>query len=308
MASAQIQLSSEQKWTALSVVNENTWWVGSNTGTIWITENNGESFSKSVPTGETTPLRVRQVHAIDQRRAFILSNDGEGDSRFYTTRNQGFSWQRLYRSTGDEALRCFAVIPDGEGWIFADTRYGDWHIIRSINGRNWIDSRNGFAGPVQPGEQLSNNSDQCARFVNDTWAAGTYHAPKARLIYKNRNELRFEVVDTPLTGGSGAGVHAVWPFSSNNILVAGGNEQTAELYRYSNGEFTAINTPPTEQAITILYGNNESIYVGNQEGLWVSHNEGEEWNVAATQGVQAFDCGYDNTCYALSLEGQVIRM
>jgi len=306
--STEISLPSEHTWTSLSVVNEQTWWVGSADGYIWTTENNGDSFEKSKPTGETNPLYIRQIHAIDDRRAFMLTSGEGGNSRLYTTRNQGFSWQRLYRGKGDEHLRCFAVIPDGEGWIFADTLYDNWHVIRSSNGRNWLDSRNGFAGPVQTGERFSNRSDQCARFENNVWVAGTFHAATPRLIYKDRNALRFEVVDTPLTGGSEAGIHAVWPLSETHILIAGGTSDEPELYRYENESFTRVPTPNTNRALLILFYVNERLYTGNEEGLWFTNNWGETWESATIDGIKAFDCGRDNACYALTMEGNVVRM
>jgi len=308
IAGAEVNLPTDYEWTAISVVSENTWWVGNASGYILATEDNGTTFQKSKPTGETNPLHVRQIYALDERRAFMLTMGQGSNSRLYTTRNQGFSWQRLYRGKGDEQLRCFAMIPDGEAWIFADALYDNWHVIRSSNGRHWLDSRNGFAGSVQPGEQLSHNSDQCARFENNTWAAGTYHAPVARLIYKSRNALRFNVVDTPLTGGANAGIHAVWPLSENNIVMAGGHAEAPELYQFNNGDFTELSAPTTEGPLTTLFVSNDNLYSGNENGLWHSANWGETWNVATESGVKAFDCGRDNSCYALTINGTVIKM
>ncbi|MCC5855501.1 MAG: hypothetical protein JJU10_07490 [Idiomarina sp.] len=295
-------------WHTMHAPSERVVWLGGDGGKVAMSANGGESFETSFPGGQASDLHVRQLFAIDDRHAYALTSGRGERSRLYVTRNGGFSWRRLYRGNGDEELRCFALIPDGEGWVLGDNLHDSWHVVRTSNGNHWLSSRSGFAGPAMPGEQASNVSDSCARFENNTWLMGTKNGRTARIIYKARNALRFQVADTPLRAGAGAGVSAVWPLDSRDFLIAGGDEEVAELYRYRSGDFEALEVSGLTGAIQVLHYRASNIWVGNANGLKVSNDYGASWREVEGESALAMQCVSDSRCWLLNGQGELKQL
>lgn len=302
----------EAPWRTIFKVDESTIWLGSDDGRIAVTADAGETWRNSHPGGRTSDLNLSQIIAFDERHAFTLSTGRGERSRLYVTRNGGFSWRRLYRGNGDETLRCFDLIPDGEAWVLGDTLLDNWHVVRSSNGNHWLSSRSGFAERALFAEEGA-QSGQCVRYANNMWAMGTRNAETARLIYKTRTALRFQVANTPLSAGTNAGVEAVYPLGPGHILVAGGragDNPSAELFRYQAGEFSPITLPSRDengatgstitQPITQLFAWQDRIIIGNSEGVFTTTDQGENWVTLHASGIINLSCTTTG-CWAISL-------
>lgn len=295
-------------WSSLYVVNENTLWVGSDNGVIAVSENAGQQWQISRPGGRSANLNIRQIIAHDNRHAFILSSGRGERSRLLQTRNAGFSWRQLYRGNGDEFLHCFAMIADGESYVLGESLAEDWHVIRSSNASHWISTRSGFAERAILNESASNYGN-CVAFSNNTWAMGTKDAEQARLIYKSARELRFRVVNTPLSAGQGNGIHAVYPLGNRDILIAGGAEQgEPELYRYQAGEFTELPSPPLNGPLTHLVVSENWLIAGNANGVYRSNDFGASWQSAHTGSMRALACSEDQHCWVITRDGELTRL
>lgn len=291
------------QWQAISVVDAGVIWLGSNAGHIARSDDLGKNWSVTQPTGNNL-LPITQIKAIDDRQAFALTQGRGSDSRLYHTRNGGFSWNRVYRAKGGEQLRCFDLIPDGEGWILADGVNNDWHVVRSTNGRRWLDSRSGFDSSLNNGEGAYSDSGSCVHYTNNTWVMATAYANPARIAVKSTTALRFNVHDTPFTGTEPA-VTAVYPLSVNDILITGGdlNDASAEpiIYRWQNQEYQALSSPALQGMLTNLTVRNDQVIVGNQSGTAWSDNWGESWNYLE-QPAHQLRCSDEQGCFALSDE------
>lgn len=307
----------EAPWRTIFMVDENTLWLGSDDGRIAVSADAGQTWRHSHPGGRTSDLNLSQIIAFDERHAYTLSTGRGERSRLYVTRNGGFSWRRLYRGNGDESLRCFDLIPDGEAWVLGDTLLDNWHVVRSSNGNHWLSSRSGFAERALFAEEGSQYG-HCVRYANNMWAMGTRNAETARLIYKTRTALRFQVVDTPLSSGTNAGVEAVYPLGPRHILIAGGRtgeEPSAELYRYQDGQFTAVNLPTAAssgtqtltQPITQLYAWPNRWVIASSEGVYSSSNSGETWSTLSQQGVINLSCT-ESGCWAISSDHALVQI
>jgi|GEM_PF-2058866 len=301
----------EQTWKTLSATSDSIIWLGSETGYVAVTDTAGERWEISRPGGRTTELDIRQIIALDDRQAYALTMGRGNLSRLFQTRNAGFGWRQHYRGSGDEHFRCFDLIPDGEGWILADAIDDNWHVVRSSNGSHWLSSRTGFSERSLPGEQGSAFGDSCVRYENATWAMGTKNSSSARLIYKSRTALRFNVVDSPITAGPGSGIHAVWPLSAREILIAGGSSSEGsepELYKYNNGSFIQIGVTGIRGALENLVVNGDLLITGNRNGLVATTDMGANWHDTGLEGVYSLSCVNDSTCYAVNVQNEVIRL
>ncbi|WP_228517991.1 WD40/YVTN/BNR-like repeat-containing protein [Aliidiomarina indica] len=291
----------EGHWSAVYAVNKDIVWVGNYEGQVAVTSNGGESWDVSTPGGRTANLVIRQLKAFDDRHAFVLSTGRGERSRLLLTRNGGFSWRQMYRGNGDEELRCFALIPDGEGFVLGDTLDDNWHVIRSSNGSNWLASRSGFSERPLPSEAASSEG-QCAVFANNTFVMGTLGGTTARIMHKGRTSLRFQVLDTPLSAGPDSGVHAVFPISQRDFLIAGGaagDEAQPELFRFFQDEFTQLSAPPVQGALTQMTAAGSTILAGNASGFYRSEDFGDQWQSVSSAGVVSISCFDESFCWYL---------
>ena len=292
------------EWHALASTNRQTLWLGSKQGHIARSEDGGEHWDLSRPAGTLT-LPIAQIKAVSERQAFALTQGSGSNSRLYHTRNGGYSWNRVYRADGDEALRCFDLIPDAEAWILGNGLNDNWHVVRSVNGRRWLASRSGFDRNLQPGEGAFNQSASCVRYRNDTWAMGTSYGETARLMVKSTSALRFNVIDTPIEGASAA-VTAVYPLANRDIIFTGGDleaeDASAVIYRWQGQAFSELPSPPLEGVLTNLYVG-DTIVVANDTGVAWSGDWGNEWASIDVPTGQ-LSCNADG-CFALGQEGVI---
>lgn len=290
-------------WHALASTDSQTLWLGSNQGHIARSEDGGENWSISRPTG-TNELAIAQIKAIDERQAFALTQGTGTDSRLYHTRNGGFSWSRVYRSNGNETLRCFDLIPDAEAWVLGNGLNENWHVVRSVNGRSWLASRSGFNSALLPGEGGFNDSASCVRYANDTWAMGSAYATTARIMVKSTNALRFNVIETPISGRSAA-VTAVYPLANRDVLLVGGDldseDQSAQIFRWKDNDFSELPSPPLAGLLTNLSVSGQTVIVANHYGVAWSNTWGETWQSNDT-ATRQLSC-HDNSCFSLGPEG-----
>lgn len=291
-------------WQAISSHDAGVIWLGSSDGHIARSDDAGESWNITRPAGSTA-LPISQIKAIDDRQAFALTYGQGTDSRLYHTRNGGFSWNRVYRANGNERLRCFDLIPDGEAWVLADGLNDNWHVVRSTNGRRWLDSRSGFDTRLQTGEGAFSDSGSCVRYDNNAWVMATAYASPARIAVKSTTALRFNVHNTPFTGANPA-VTAAFPLSTSDILIAGGDLDDTEIeptiYRWRNREFETVNAPALDGLLTNLTVFNDALVVANQSGTAWSGDWGESWEMLDIPALQ-MSCSTGSGCMGLSREG-----
>lgn len=291
------------QWQTLSVVDAGVIWLGSNAGHIARSDDLGNSWSVSHPTANNL-LPITQIKAIDDRQAFALTQGRGSDSRLYHTRNGGYSWNRVYRAKDNEQLRCFDLIPDAEGWILADGLNDNWHVVRTTNGRRWLDSRSGFDTTLNNNEGAYSDSGSCVHYANNTWVMATAYANPARIAVKSTTALRFNVHDTPFNGANPA-VTAVYPLSTGDVLLTGGDldDVSAEpiIYRWQNQEYQALQAPQLQGILTNLAIHNDSLVVANQSGTAWSKDWGETWSYIE-QPAQQLRCSDEQGCFALDTE------
>lgn len=287
-------------WQTLAVTDPNTLWLGSTQGHIAHSTDGGGSWSISRPTG-TAEIAITQLKTIDGRQAYALTSGRGSNSRLYHTRNSGFSWNRVHRADGNESLRCFDLITDGEAWILGNSVNNNWHVVRSANGRTWLGARSGFNQDAQEGEGAFNDSASCVRHVNDTWAMGSAYAERGRIMFKSTSALRFRVEDTPIEGEQAA-VTAVWPLGHQDILFTGGDlsndAEDARVYRFRNGSVETLPSTPLNGVLTNLKIYQNTLVTANQHGIAWSRDWGENWEHIA-QPARQLRCTEEHGCYAL---------
>jgi photosystem II stability/assembly factor-like uncharacterized protein len=137
----------------VSAVSDNVAWASGANGTIVRTQDGGRSWQRlDVP--DATALDFRDIDAIDDRTAYVLSI-GTGDaSRIYKTFDAGARWTLQFTNRDPEAFFDGMAFWDAErGVAVSDSVNGHFVIIRTDNGgRTWTPVPADALPPALPGE------------------------------------------------------------------------------------------------------------------------------------------------------------
>ncbi len=303
-----------QQWIGISPVSRNTLWVSGVNGRIARSTDAGQSWQYSQP--GPGDLQFRDIEAIDDRRAYALSIGDNGQSRIYFTENGGRDWRLRYGASSDTFLNCMALSPLGEAWVAGDSVGDQWRIVRSPSGRNWIKTNSAVSEKPQSNEGGFASSGSCVRYANDTWIMGTGNADVARVLIKARFGIRFDVIDTPMQSGPGAGIFAVYPEDEDDFYIAGGHleaeqNEKSRLWHYQSGEFTALPEAPLAGALYSLAKvshQGDWLLTSNPSGAAAYHIQSETWHKLSDANIWNIQCHGDAACWLAGKEGYLAKL
>ncbi|WP_240665219.1 hypothetical protein [Idiomarina sp. 29L] len=306
----------DQLWIGISPVSRNTIWVAGENGTVARSTDAGKSWQYFQP--GPADLQFRDIEAIDDRRAYAMSVGNGGQSRIYYTDNGGNSWRLRYRGESDSFFNCMALAPSGEAWVHGDSVGDEWRMVRSADGRNWMQVRSAVAEPPQSNEGGFASSGSCARFNNDTWMIATGNADKARVLVKGSFGIRFKVIDSPMQAGPMAGITSVWPDDEDNFYIAGGSlseeideQEAPRLWRYSNEEFKALPEPPLSGALYSLSKvshDGDWLLTSNPQGAAALNIASGQWHPLSDKNIWNIQCHGNISCWFVGKDGFIARL
>ena len=124
---------------AVSPVNERVVWASGVNGTYVRTLDGGATWKVGVVPGAEA-LQFRDVQAVSERVAYLLSAGTGTDSRIYKTENGGETWTLQFENQDPNAFYdCFAFWTPDRGLTTSDSVNGRFPAIRTFNGRTWED-------------------------------------------------------------------------------------------------------------------------------------------------------------------------
>lgn len=301
-----------QHWIGVSPVSRTTVWLAGDQGTVARTTDSGKNWQYFQP--GPSDLEFRDIEAIDDRRAYALSVGDAGQSRIYYTDNGGNSWRLRHRGESDSFFNCMALSPSGEAWVHGDSVGDEWRMVRSADGRNWMQVRSAVAKPPLSNEGGFAASGSCARFNNDTWMIATGNADTARVLVKGTFGIRFSVIDTPMASGPMAGITSVWPINKTEFYMAGGDFNDAEqtqgrLWHYNDDTFTPLPAPPmpgTLYSLSLIDHQDEAwILTSNPAGAAALNLSSDTWFSLSDANIWNIQCHDDVSCWLVGKEGYV---
>jgi photosystem II stability/assembly factor-like uncharacterized protein len=206
-------------------VSDSVVWASGAGGTFLVTVDGGRTWRASVvPGGEW--LDFRDVHAFDERTAYLLAAGNGSASRIYKTTDGGDSWTLLY--TNPEPAGFFDAMEfwDAEhGVVMGDPVDGVfWVMLTDDGGASWRRVGETSLPRALQGEAAFAASGTCLAIRGDTIWFGTGGAALARVFRSTDRGATWRVYDTPIAAGrSSAGIFSLLFRDARTGVAVGGD-------------------------------------------------------------------------------------
>lgn len=191
-----------QRLMAISPVNDKVAWAAGAGGTFTRTRDGGKTWKSGVVPGAET-LQFRDVQAVSDRIAYLLSIGNGTDSRIYKTYDAGKTWTLQFQNQDPNAFYdCFAFWTPWRGLTMSDSFEGRFPVIRTQDGKTWHDIGDNLP-PAQAGESAFASSGTCVATQGRrrAWIA-TGGAEKARILATTDGGRTWNAYETPVVQGT----------------------------------------------------------------------------------------------------------
>jgi photosystem II stability/assembly factor-like uncharacterized protein len=209
----------------VSAVTAQVAWASGSGNTILRTEDAGTTWTKLTnPT--TDKLDFRDIDAVSDRTAYVLSIGGGTASRIYKTADGGASWTLQFTNQDPDAFFDAMAFWDAEhGIAVSDSVKGAFVIITTENGgRTWTRVPASSLPPALPNEGAFAASGTNITVLGSSRAwFGTGAAARARVLRTGDRGKTWQIAETPLASGQSSGIYSVAFRDAQHGLIVGGD-------------------------------------------------------------------------------------
>ena len=315
------QSGTTQRFFAVSPVNSRVVWAGADGGTFARTTNGGRTWRSSVVPGAEA-LQFRDVHAVSERVAYLLSAGEGANNRIYKTTDGGRRWKLQFQAGADPRnfYDCFDFWGPGRGITFADGVEGRFPVIKTTDGKRWRDIGDQLPA-AQAGEAGFAASGTCitTRDENKAWI-GTGGAASARIIRTTNGGRSWTAHAVPvLQGTPTSGVVSV-DFRDGDHGILGGGDVVASTVPQNNVarsrdggrtwiQATSTPFPGAVYGLSYVPGNRRTVVATGPGGSAWTSNEGDTWSLLpGLTNFWAVGFGNKGTGWLVGGEGTIVRI
>lgn len=327
-AFAQISLSWEAQESGLeaslrgsSAVNENIAWISGSTGKFAYTRNAGKSWhAMTVPGADS--LDFRDVHAFDDKTAYLMSAGTGTSTRIYKTNDGGKNWERQLTNPFPEGFYSSMGFWDKDnGIVFSDPVDGKLVVFTTDDGGvNWRQISPDVIPPAIDDEYAFAASGTCLITTgkSDVWIATGGAA--ARVFSSTNKGKSWQVTPTPIISGEAStGIFSLAFLDEHKGVMVGGNYQHPDSIG-ANIAFTedggnSWHLPRTNQAMPfrscvgyIPYKDTVILLAVGRSGCSFSTDFGNSWQHFGEEGYYTFAFSNDGSCWAAGANGRVAKL
>ncbi|MDQ3069978.1 MAG: hypothetical protein M3R55_09650 [Acidobacteriota bacterium] len=209
----------------ISAVSSRVAWASGARGTVLRTVDGGRVWQALTVPGAGA-LDFRDIDAMSDRVAYVLSIGNGPASRIYKTEDSGAIWTLQFQNEDPKAFfDAMAFWDEQRGIAFSDSVDGRFVILRTLDGgRSWTPIPAASLPPA-----LDNEGAFAASGTNVTmsgrqhvWIA-TGAAVTSRVLYSSDAGNTWAVANTPLATGSAAGAFSIAFRDTRHGLIVGGD-------------------------------------------------------------------------------------
>jgi photosystem II stability/assembly factor-like uncharacterized protein len=211
----------------VSVASADVAWASGSGGTVLRTQDRGATWTRlTIPDSEK--LDFRDIDAVNERTAFVLSI-GTGDaSRIYKTSDAGATWTLQFRNADPKAFfDAMSFRDERTGFAFSDSVDNRFVILRTADGgANWTLIPPDALPPALSGEGAYAASGTNIAIAGDHVWIGT---TASRVLRSADAGKSWAVAQTPLPTSASAGIFSIaFRDASHGIIVGGDYRRESE--------------------------------------------------------------------------------
>jgi photosystem II stability/assembly factor-like uncharacterized protein len=283
----------------VSAASDRVVWASGAAGTIVRTANAGQTWQRqSIP--DTEKLDFRDIDAVSEQIAYVLSI-GPGDaSRIYKTVDAGSHWALVFKGGNPNAFYdAMAFWDANRGVAIADSIDGQFVMLTTANGgERWDAVDPARLPPALPNEGAfaASGTNVAVLPPNHVWI-GTGAASRARVLRSADGGKTWNVADTPLASGASSGIFSIaFRDARHGIVVGGDYKREAEavdnvaITQDGGATWTAVaGLGGFRSVVAYVPGaKTPTVIAVGPSGADLSRDDGRTWTAVPGEGYHAF--------------------
>jgi photosystem II stability/assembly factor-like uncharacterized protein len=234
----------QSRLRGVSAVSDRLAWASGADSTVLRTTDGGINWKKLAVT--TDALDFRDIDAIDDHTAYILSIGNGPASRIYKTTDAGATWKLQFKNDDPKAFYdAMSFWDTNHGIVIGDSIDGQFCIMTTENGgRTWVRVAANDLPPALENEgAFAASGTNIALYGKSHAWIGTGAGAKARVLRTTDRGRSWKVDETPLIASPSAGIFSVAFRDAKHGVIVGGdyrkeNEAVDNLAVTSDGGVT----------------------------------------------------------------------
>ena len=328
LASSEFQHATSRSWEpessgvtarlrGVSAASDTVAWASGASGTIVHTTDGGTTWIRQQIPGTDT-LDFRDIDAVDERTAYLLSI-GPGDaSRIYKTTDGGNTWALQFTNTDPKAFYDAMSFRDAtHGIAVSDSVDGQFVVIRTDDGRTWNRIPPASFPVALPDEgAFAGSGTNIAVLPGGRAWIGTGAAATARVLRTSDDGRTWEAADTPISASSSAGIFSMAFRDTLHGIAVGGDYRQEALAAgtgalTSDGGVTWTAMPGLggfRSAVVSIPRAGRPLYIATGPG-GTDMGDGRLWTSIEGPGFHALACSPSGrVCWGAGENGRIGRM
>jgi photosystem II stability/assembly factor-like uncharacterized protein len=301
----------------VSAVTERVAWASGSGGTVLRTSDGGATWQRlTVPGAEK--LDFRDIDAVSEDVAFVLSIGSGESSRIYKTIDAGRTWTLQFTNTDPKAFfDAMAFWDPNRGIAFSDSVDGQLVILQTRDGgKTWTRVPAAGLPPALDNEgAFAASGTNVAVMGRDRVWIGT---STSRVLRSSDGGLTWAAASTPLATGSSAGIFSIAFRDAEHGIVVGGDYRkeseaidNAAITSDGGRTWTALKGLTGFRSVVTYLPSSSSVIALGPQGADLSLDDGKTWTPltgatglhtfsAARRGRAAWGAGENGRIFKLS--------
>lgn len=298
---------------AVHAVNDSVVWASGARGTWVRTTDGGRTWTAGRVPGADS-LQFRDIHALDDRTAWVLSIGTGAQSRIYRTDDGGAQWHMQFVNPEPGGFYdCFAFWDADRAVVIGDAIDSSMAVLLTEDGgRRWRRVPPGRLPPAHAGEGSFAASGTCAATGPGGRAWIVMSTPTQARLLRTADFGRTWALETlPITTHEGSGPQSVLFRDARHGLVVGGGyasrpgdtlvavtDDGGDTWRavgrgppFTVGSWGAAWVPGARAPTVVAVGPNGSAYSRDGGTTWVVLDSLNHWSVGAASAAAVWAVG-----------------
>ena len=209
----------------ISVVSDTVAWASGARGTVLRTIDGGRVW-QALTIPDAAGLDFRDIDAMSERVAYVLSIGNGPASRIYKTTDGGQTWTLQFQNSEPAAFfDAMAFWDEQRGIAFSDAIGGEFLIMRTVDGgAHWTRVPPGALPPALENEgAFAASGTNVAVFGRQHVWIATGAAARARVLRSTDAGATWAIAETPLAAGPSAGIYSIAFRDARHGVIVGGD-------------------------------------------------------------------------------------